>query len=102
MPRKGTRRPVVGEVTLIFGKSGRLVCKISDLSPGGAKLEVPFTQWLPSIFEIEDGWGVRRAAHLAWQGDEHIGVRYIDNPAHKRPPPFGHRGPPPKRRPSAK
>jgi hypothetical protein len=48
------------------------------------------TEWLPPRFVLEDS-GVRRQVAVAWQGAEHIGVRYLDQPPQRPAPIFGRR-----------
>jgi hypothetical protein len=88
--RKDTRFRVAREGRIVFG-GGRMDCRILNSSAGGALLELPYTEWLPPRFELEDS-GVRRQVALVWQGSEHAGVRYLDKPQRHRPPAFGRRG----------
>jgi hypothetical protein len=85
-PRLRVRR----EATLIFDGS-KMRCQICDSSRSGAKLAVPYTEWLPHRFVLEDS-GVRRQVALVWQGSEYIGVRYLDELPRKKAAVFGRRG----------
>jgi PilZ domain len=88
--RKDPRLRVSREASIVLG-GGRVNCRILDSSAGGALLELPYTEWLPPRFELEDS-GVRRQVALVWQGSEHAGVRFLDKPPRHRPPAFGRRG----------
>lgn len=101
MPRKDLRRPAHEEVTLIFGDRGKIRCRMSDISQNGARLEIPYMEWLPRLFELQDSRGLRRHVELTWQGQNKIGVRFVDKPPRRANlvPTFGRRGlkPEPKR-----
>jgi PilZ domain len=92
MPRKDARHPTYAEGKIIFGPGEEMRCTIRDISPSGAKLKLPFAEWLPPRFELEDSKGVRRHVVLAWQGSEYIGVRYTDRAPRRQGPQFGRRG----------
>jgi hypothetical protein len=91
MPRKETRHPAHAEAKIVFGQGQEISCTICNTSPDGALLMVPFSEWLPPRFELQDGSGVRRHVILAWQGSEHVGVRYAGRPPRRRGPQFGRR-----------
>ena len=91
MPRKDMRRPAHAKAKIVFGKGQEIDCTIRNTSQGGALLLVPFSEWLPPRFELEDDSGVRRQVILAWQGSEHVGVRFTDRPPRRRGPQFGRR-----------
>jgi hypothetical protein len=92
MPRTDIRHPTHAEAKIIFGPAEEMRCTICNLSPGGARLKLPFVEWLPPRFELEDSKGVRRHVMLAWQGSEYIGVRYMDRAPRRRGAQFGRRG----------
>lgn len=94
MPRKDVRRPTHEDVTLIFGEHGKIRCRMCDISESGARLDIPYMEWLPRLFELQDSQGLRRHVELAWQGQDNIGVRFVDKPPRpaKRAPTFGRRG----------
>jgi hypothetical protein len=87
--KRDLRRSVRREATIIFG-AGKIRCTVCNSSQGGALLAVSFTEWLPPRFVLEDS-GVRRQVAVAWQGSEHIGVRYLDQPPQRPAPIFGRR-----------
>ena len=91
MERKEPRQHISGEAKLIFGTASEISCTICNISRGGAMLLVPYMAWLPLKFELQDSTGVRRQVTLAWQGSEHIGVRYTDRAPRRRAPAFGRR-----------
>jgi hypothetical protein len=78
------------EARIVFRGGGRVLCRILNSSAGGALLELPYTEWLPPRFELEDS-GTRRRVALVWQGSEHAGVRFLDKPPRHQPPAFGRR-----------
>jgi|GEM_PF-2750911 len=97
MARKHSRKSAFGDATLIFGDGGKVRCRICDISEGGAKLKMPYTEWLPRLFEYQDRTGIRRHAELAWQGETEIGIRFVEDGSRRRKsaPAFGKRGLPP-------
>jgi hypothetical protein len=91
MSRREQRFRTSGEVTLIFDGRAKIKCQICDISEHGAKLLLPYFDWLPPRFELRDITGLRRHVALAWQGQEHIGVRFIDAKQKQKSPAFGKR-----------
>ncbi|HEV8389279.1 MAG TPA: PilZ domain-containing protein [Dongiaceae bacterium] len=73
------RRTVLKGAKVVFndGKS-MLVCRVRDLSPGGARLEFPPRQALPDSFELHVvGQPVRRCERR-WTRNNIVGVRFVE------------------------
>ncbi len=62
----------------IFLDSGEVIaCRVRDVSPGGAGLEVD-EPLLPARFTISiEGTGSKRRCRLAWQKGDLLGVEFI-------------------------
>jgi len=95
MPRSHHRRRPRFEVNrparIHFGDHS-VLARILDLSEGGARLRCATSEWLPSILEVEDAKGRRYRAALVWQGQNEIGVRWLnDGPDVTISPSFGRR-----------
>jgi hypothetical protein len=92
MGRKFPRQRTARLVSIVFG-GRKIACEMSDISTGGAKLRLPYSEWLPPQFELEDASGIRRHVVIAWQGAEYLGVRFTDEGPPPRPvAQFGRRG----------
>jgi hypothetical protein len=56
-------------------------CKVRNLSPGGALLEMPSLLGIPSHFElILDSAATRRPCTVRWHTDRLMGVHFDDTP----------------------
>jgi hypothetical protein len=72
-PRKQVDRPA--RVVL---PAGTILCRIKDISEGGARLETEASSWLPPTFELEDVFsGMRRATARVWSLHHWVGVRFL-------------------------
>jgi len=87
--RKHHRYPVDRDATIIFGAQ-KINCKVRNSSHGGAMLELPYSEWLPQKFELQDA-SVKRLVALVWQGSEYVGIRYLDELPRQKLPVFGRR-----------
>ena len=73
------RRTILKGATAVFnGGKGVLVCRVRDLSPGGARLEFPPRQTVPEKFELHVAGSQVRQCELRWQRNNIVGVRFID------------------------
>lgn len=75
--RSQDRRTVLKGAKVVFNNGkGVLVCRVRDLSPGGARLEFPPRQSLPDTFELHvTGQPVRRCERR-WVRNNIVGVRF--------------------------
>ena len=61
MDRRDQRQAVDRPAKIFLASSEGLVCRIRDISKGGAKIRIAWTGWLPDTFEMEDSFtSVRR------------------------------------------
>jgi hypothetical protein len=78
-PRKNVRC-----VGLIYDDQGSIVaqCVMTDISAGGAKLEMEAGFDVPDwfILTLSRNAGVRRNCRVAWRRDTSIGVRFVAAP----------------------
>jgi hypothetical protein len=91
-PRSHERTPVQRRVWLLdhLGRQ-RHWCVMSDISEGGARLELPPGTDPPQMFVLaltEDG-SLRRTCEVRWRRDGAIGVRFVDpaDPSRDQPGP---------------
>ena len=74
-PRQAVDRPAK---IFISGGEG-LVCRIRDVSKGGAKMRIAWTGWLPDTFDLEDSFTkARREVWVVWREASYVGVRFAD------------------------
>ncbi len=72
--RQPVRRP--GRISL--GGTDSIPCSISDLSSGGAKLEIPSARAVGNSFDLRDVMtGAVRKCTVAWRDHLTIGVRFV-------------------------
>ena len=71
------------------------VCRIRDISAGGAKVRIAWTGWLPGCFELKDSFAqTKREVCLVWREASYVGVCFTDEaqwPATQKPKAFGRR-----------
>jgi hypothetical protein len=73
-PRQSVDRPA-----RIVLPGGKLPCRISDVSEGGARLETTSSTWLPNVFGLEDVFkGVSRVVAKVWSESRSVGVRFLN------------------------
>jgi PilZ domain len=72
------RRTVLKGAKIVFnnGKS-MAVCRVRDLSPGGARLEFPPRQVLPDSFELHVAGQPVRRCERRWTRNNIVGVRFV-------------------------
>jgi hypothetical protein len=72
------RRTVLKGAKVVFndGKSV-LVCRVRDLSPGGARLEFPPRTTLPEAFELHVTGQPMRQCELRWFKRNIAGIRFL-------------------------
>ena len=79
--RRGQDRRIVlkGAKVVFNNGKGVLICRVRDLSPGGARLEFPPRQDLPEVFELHVAGQPARKCERAWSHKNLVGVRFVDN-----------------------
>ncbi|MGH6930873.1 MAG: PilZ domain-containing protein [Dongiaceae bacterium] len=77
--RRGQDRRIVIKGAKIVFNNGRgvMVCRVRDLSPGGARLEFPPRQTLPQTFELHVTGNPVRRCQLQWAKNNIAGVRFL-------------------------
>jgi hypothetical protein len=74
------RRTVLKGAKVVFNNGkGVLVCRVRDLSPGGARLEFPPRQALPEEFELHVAGQPVRKCERRWTRNNIVGVRFLDD-----------------------
>lgn len=78
--RGADRRIILKGAKAVFnnGKSV-LICRVRDLSPGGARLEFPPRTTLPEKFELHVTGSPPRQCELRWFKRNIAGVRFLDS-----------------------
>ena len=70
MERRHLRNAVDRPAKIYLAGGEGLVCRIRDISKGGAKIRISWTGWLPDSFDLEDSFtSVRREV---WYGESGI------------------------------
>jgi PilZ domain len=73
------RRVILKGAKIVFNDGkGVMVCRVRDLSPGGARLEFPPRQKLPDQFELHVVGSPVRHCELRWTRNNIVGVRFLD------------------------
>ena len=76
--RSQDRRTVLKGAKIIFNNGkGVLVCRVRDLSPGGARLEFPPRQALPDKFELHVVGQPVRLCERRWTRNNIVGVHFV-------------------------
>ena len=95
MERRHLRKAVDRPAKIYLAGSEGVVCRIRDISKGGAKIRIAWTGWLPDCFELGDSFTqVRREVWVVWREASYVGVRFTDEgrwPEVPKPKPFGRR-----------
>lgn len=73
------RKSILKGAKVVFnGGKGVLVCRVRDMSPGGARLEfAPHTK-LPEEFALHAGSSTPRRCEVRWFKSNIAGVRFLD------------------------
>jgi PilZ domain len=94
MERRHLRKAVDRPSKIYLAGGEGLVCRIRDISKGGAKIRIAWSGWLPS-FDLEDSFtSMRREVWVVWRETSYVGVRFTDegqSPAVPKPTTFGRR-----------
>ena len=73
------RRTILKGAKVVFNNGkGVLVCRVRDLSPGGARLEFPPRQTLPDSFELHVAGQPVRQCERRWTRNNIVGVRFVE------------------------
>lgn len=73
------RRTILKGAKVVFNDGkGVLVCRVRDLSPGGARLEFPPRQVLPDTFELHVTGQPVRHCERRWIRNNIVGVRFVE------------------------
>ena len=95
MDRRHLRKAVDRPAKIYFAGDEGVVCRIRDISKGGAKIRIAWTGWLPDSFDLEDSFTqARREVWVVWREASYVGVRFTDegqSPAVPKPKAFGRR-----------
>ena len=76
--RRQDRKTVLKGAKVVFNNGkGVLVCRVRDLSPGGARLEFPPRQSLPDTFELHVTGQPVRQCERRWVRNNVVGVRFV-------------------------
>jgi len=77
--RRGQDRRTILKGAKVVFNSGKsvLVCRVRDLSPGGARLEFPPRQALPDTFELHITGQPMRQCERRWTRNNIVGVRFL-------------------------
>ena len=87
MERRHLRKAVDRPAKIYLGGGAGLVCRIRDISKGGAKIRIAWRGWLPDSFDLEDSFTqARREVWVVWSEASHVGVRFTDEGQWPVPP----------------
>jgi hypothetical protein len=77
--RRGQDRKTIlqGAKVVFNAGKGVLVCRVRDMSPGGARLEFPPRTKLPERFDLHAGSSPPRRCELRWFKGNIAGVRFL-------------------------
>ena len=77
--RREDRRTILKGAKVVFNSGkGVLVCRVRDLSPGGARLEFPPRQALPDSFDLHVTGQPVRHCERRWTRNNIVGVRFVE------------------------
>jgi hypothetical protein len=78
--RSQDRKSILKGAKVVFNDGkGVLVCRVRDMSPGGARLEfAPYTK-LPEKFVLHAGSSAPRRCELRWFKGNIAGVKFLDD-----------------------
>jgi hypothetical protein len=75
--RKVQRLRALKAGSITFNRTGIIDCRVRNMSPGGACLEVPSQLGIPNDFELiisHDKF--RRLCHVVWRSATRVGVQF--------------------------
>jgi hypothetical protein len=77
--RKSSRRPYNREVWLDFGDQKLRVCRMLDISEGGARISLDEPKSAPAhvVLHFKQGGLVARKCRVVWRSDTEIGVQFL-------------------------
>ncbi|WP_162916851.1 PilZ domain-containing protein [Dongia deserti] len=76
--RSQDRRTILKGAKVVFNNGkGVMVCRVRDLSQGGARLEFPPRQALPDKFELHVAGQPVRLCERRWTRNNIVGVRFV-------------------------
>ena len=79
MERRHLRHAVDRPAKIYLAGGEGLVCRIRDISKGGAKIRVTWPGWLPDIFELQDSFTqAKREVWVVWRETSYVGVCFTD------------------------
>ena len=77
--RREDRRTILKGAKAVFNNGrGVLICRVRDLSPGGARLEFAPRQTLPDSFELHVAGQPVRRCERRWSRNNIVGVRFVE------------------------
>lgn len=77
--RREERQRVSRPARIELDNGSIVLCRIANVSRGGALLLVPDSEWLPKTFHLTDTFSnIRREVRIVWTSPNCAGLRYID------------------------
>ncbi|MCP3442083.1 PilZ domain-containing protein [Bradyrhizobium sp. CCGUVB14] len=77
--RRATERKEIDEVAYIAGDGSSICCRVVNISPGGAAIEVPNPSRLRLRFKLMlETDRIIRECRLIWRSGDRIGVSFHD------------------------
>ena len=75
--RKAQRLRALKAGTITFNRAGGITCRVRNLSPAGACLEVASQIGIPDDFVLVVGYDkINRSCHVIWRADMRMGVEF--------------------------
>jgi hypothetical protein len=75
--RKAQRLRALKAGSITFNRTGSIDCRVRNMSPGGACLEVPSQLGIPDDFVLIIGHdGFRQTCHVVWRSASRMGVTF--------------------------
>ena len=76
--RSQDRRTILKGAKIVFNDGkGVMVCRVRDLSPGGARLEFPPRQAVPESFALHVAGQPVRLCERRWARNNIVGVKFV-------------------------
>ncbi len=77
--RRHPRQPTLNTGRIVYKKATFISqCRITDVSDGGAGLELPDLIDLPDVFDLEIRGAPTRRCAVRWRRGARLGVQYLD------------------------